>query len=99
MYAIRSYYVKTVPVTIYFTVDYRQQGDVWMLSKVKGNLKMRVINRTENVNTLYNAQSELLITEMKPMSGSKYKYSETFKEAYILSDEINASDVDRNNFV
>ncbi len=86
--------IKTVPVTIYFTVDYRQQGDVWMLSKVKGNLKMRVINRTENVNTLYNAQSELLITEMKPMSGSKYKYSETFKEAYILSDEINASDVD-----
>ncbi len=87
--------IKSTPVFTQYHIDYRPYGDKWLLNSVRGELKIKMLDkRHKKTKTNYYARAELLITDAQNGKGQKIKYSESFKSNYILADQITNYDED-----
>jgi hypothetical protein len=86
--------VKSVPVFTQYHIDYRPYNEKWLLNSVRGKIKIKMVDKKEKVQSLYEVTAELLITNAKDGTGKKIKYTESFKPYYVLADKINSYDPD-----
>jgi hypothetical protein len=85
---------KAKPYMAKYHIDYRPFNDKWILNSVKGEMKVKVVVKKSSINSDFQAVTEMLITDMRPVDGNLPKYNETFKPNYILSDQIKGLDED-----
>ncbi len=85
----------TKPYYARYLVQYRPWKGIWVLSKVKGEMSVRIYDRSEKEKSVFETVSELLITDFEPTSGRvRFPASEYFRPAYSLSDQIGEFDPD-----
>ncbi|MGQ1891562.1 carboxypeptidase-like regulatory domain-containing protein [Thermophagus sp. OGC60D27] len=84
-YRARPYFAR-------YHIDYRPWKDKWILNSIRGELSMKIIDRKKRVKTVFNTVSEMLITDLQPGQKKDLRWSESFKENYILSDQIEIYD-------
>lgn len=86
---------KTKPYYARYLVQYRPWNGIWVLSKVKGELSVRIYDRSEKEKSVFETVSELLITDFEQTIGRiRFPASEYFRPAYSLSDQIGEFDPD-----
>lgn len=86
---------KTKPYYARYLVQYRPWNGIWVLSNVKGELSVRIYDRSEKEKSVFETVSELLITDFEPTTGRiRFPASEYFRPAYSLSDQIGEFDPD-----
>lgn len=85
---------RTRPFFARYHIDYRPWKDKWVLNSVKGEVSMKIIDREKKVRTVFNTVSEMLITDLRPGERKELRWSEAFREDYILSDQIETYDPD-----
>jgi hypothetical protein len=85
---------RTRPFFARYHIDYRPWEDKWVLNSVKGEVSMKIIDREKKVRTVFNTVSEMLITDLRPGERKELRWSEAFREDYILSDQIETYDPD-----
>lgn len=83
---------KAKPFYARYIVEYRPYKGKWILSHVRGEIKVKVVDKSNKVNSNFTAVTELLISDLKPADGRKLKYSESFKANYVLADQITEYD-------
>ncbi|MCW3787704.1 carboxypeptidase-like regulatory domain-containing protein [Plebeiibacterium sediminum] len=87
--------IKSTPIYTQYHIEYRPMGDKWILNNIRGELKIKIIDkRNKKTKSLYNTTSELLVTNAINGKGQKIKYSDTFKSSYVLADWITNYDED-----
>lgn len=85
--------VKARPKQADYSVDYRFVNNKWILNKVTGLIVVNIVNKKHKINSDFKAVSELLISDCNVYREGRFKWSETFKESYVLADEIQETDV------
>ncbi|PRY95978.1 carboxypeptidase-like protein [Marinilabilia salmonicolor] len=85
---------RTKPSFARYRIDYRPWNDKWILNSVRGEVNMKVIDRKENIRTVFNTVSELLITDLRDGERKEFRWSDAFRADYILSDQIESYDDD-----
>ncbi|WP_291859784.1 carboxypeptidase-like regulatory domain-containing protein [Marinilabilia sp.] len=85
---------RTKPSFARYHIDYRPLKDKWVLNSVRGEVNMKVIDRKENLRTVFNTVSELLVTDLRPGERKEFRWNESFRADYILSDQIESYDKD-----
>lgn len=85
---------RTRPSFARYRIDYRPWNDKWILNSVRGEVNMKVIDRKENIRTVFNTVSELLVTDLRPGERKEFRWKESFRSDYILSDQIESYDRD-----
>lgn len=83
---------RTRPIFAKYRIDYRPWGDKWVLNSVRGEVSMKIADRKKNVRTEFNTVSEMLITDLREGNRKEFRWSESFKANYILSEEIESFD-------
>ncbi|WP_232526709.1 carboxypeptidase-like regulatory domain-containing protein [Marinilabilia rubra] len=83
---------RTKPIFAKYRIDYRPWGDKWVLNSVRGEVSMKIADRKKNVRTEFNTVSEMLITDLREGNRKEFRWSESFKANYILSEEIESYD-------
>jgi hypothetical protein len=84
-YRAKPYYAR-------YLVDYRPYKDKWMLNFVRGEIKVKVVDKKQRLKSDFVARTEMLITDLRPIDGEKIKYSDTYKPDYVLYDEVGEDD-------
>jgi hypothetical protein len=81
--------ITSTPVFTQYHVDYRPYGDRWLLNSVRGEVKIKMLDRRhKKKRSLYHIKAELLITNATNGKGQRIRYAESFKPNYILADKI-----------
>lgn len=80
--------VKARPVKIGYTVSYLPLNGKWFLNTVKGDLKFRVRSRNKLFSSLFNAQTELLVTKRDFSVSYPFHRKETFKSRHLLTEVL-----------
>ena len=75
-----------------YYLDYRQYRNKWMLNRVSGEIKVRVIGTKNKIRSDFFAKTEMVITDLRPVDEERIKNSETYKPNEILYDEVQKSD-------
>jgi hypothetical protein len=83
---------RTKPAFARYRIDYRPWKDKWVLNSVRGEVNMKVIDRKENIRTVFNTVSELLVTDLRPGGRKEFRWNDSFRADYILSDQIESYD-------
>jgi hypothetical protein len=83
---------RTKPSFARYRLDYRPWKDQWVLNSVRGEVNMKVIDRKENIRTVFNTVSELLVTDLRPGGRKEFRWNDSFRADYILSDQIESYD-------
>ncbi len=83
---------RTKPSYARYRIDYRPWNDEWVLNSVRGEVNMKVIDRKEKIRTVFNTVSELLVTDLRPGERKEFRWNDSFRENYILSDQIESYD-------
>jgi hypothetical protein len=83
---------RTKPAFARYRIDYRPWKDKWVLNSVRGEVNMKVIDRKENLRTVFNTVSELLVTDLRPGERKEFRWNDSFRADYILSDQIESYD-------
>jgi len=86
--------IKAKPVFARYSINYRPYKDIWLLNKIKGEMKVKVNDRNKNTKHTFEAVSELLMSDYTGADNIKFKPSEQFKASYILTDQIKEYDPD-----
>ncbi len=87
--------IKSTPIYTQYHIEYRPMGDKWVLNNIRGELKIKIIDkRNKKTKSIYTATSELLVTNVIEGKGQKIRYSDTFKSNYVLADWITNYDKD-----
>lgn len=87
--------ITSTPVFTQYHVDYRPNGDIWLLNSVRGEVKIKMLDkRHKKKRSLYHIKAELLITNATNGKGQRIRYAESFKPNYILADKITNYDED-----
>ena len=81
----------TLPIMAKYQINYRPFNGQWMLSYVRGELKLKVSNKSHHINTTFTAVTELSISEANI---GKYKI---FKNGYVRASEIVSDRVVENS--
>jgi hypothetical protein len=84
--------VKASPYFAVYHIDYRPFQDKWVLNRVKGEIKVRVKDKVQHFNSDFEAVTEMLITDFRPVDGERFRYSDSFKADYVLSEQIETLD-------
>jgi hypothetical protein len=84
--------IKARPVFARYTINYRPYKNIWLLNKIRGEMKIRVNDRNRKTKHTFEAVSELLMSSYKNADKLKFKPSEQFKASYILTDKIKEYD-------
>lgn len=82
---------KSIPLLAEYQVNYRPDGNKWILSYVRGELKIKIINKEYKENNIFTATTELAITE-----SSEGKY-QILKDGIVHSSEIVADRATENS--
>ncbi len=98
----RNYLIKrdarrfiTKPYLARYYVDYRPWGNIWILNKVRGEVSLRITDKSNKQRSDIQTISEILVSDLvKAESRQKHKWFGTFKADYILSDNIGDFDPD-----
>lgn len=85
---------RTKPSFARYRIDYRPWNDKWILNSVRGEVNMKVIDRQENIRTVFNTVSELLVTDLRTGDRKEFRWNDAFRADYILSDQIESYDDD-----
>lgn len=85
---------RTKPAFARYRIDYRPWKDKWVLNSVRGEVNMKVIDRKKNIRTVFNTVSELLVTDLRPGDRKEFRWNDSFRANYILSDQIESYDQD-----
>jgi hypothetical protein len=80
------------PVRVLYQVSYRHSDTQWHLSNARASINFRVKSKTEKVNSLFSSVSELLVTDIKPEEGTRYKRNELFSSKDIFTEMVNNYD-------
>ncbi|TLX74892.1 carboxypeptidase-like regulatory domain-containing protein [Labilibacter sediminis] len=86
--------VKSIPIYTQYYVDYRPYKDKWILNNVRGEIKIKMLDKRNKTKSIYSATAEMLITDAINGKGQKIRYSEAYKQNYILADHITNYDPD-----
>jgi hypothetical protein len=80
------------PVRVSYQVSYRRSDTQWHLSNARASIKFRVKSKKDKVNSLFYSVSELLVTDIKPDEGTRFKRNELFNSKDIFTEMINKYD-------
>ncbi|MCL3780277.1 hypothetical protein EMN47_07710 [Prolixibacteraceae bacterium JC049] len=80
--------VRARPVGISYTVSYVPMKGKWFLNTVKGDLKFRVRSRNKLFSSLFNAQTELLVTKRDFSVTHPFHRREAFRSRHILTEVL-----------
>ncbi|MGM0377859.1 MAG: carboxypeptidase-like regulatory domain-containing protein, partial [Bacteroidota bacterium] len=83
---------RTKPFYARYHIDYRPWNDKWVLNKVRGEVSMRIVDKEKRIRTVFNTVSEMIITDLRPGERKEFRWGNSFKENYILSDQIESYD-------
>lgn len=81
----------SIPLSAEYQISYRPDGPIWILSYVRGELKMRITNKSNRENSVFTAITELAITE-----STEGKY-QLLKDGIVHSNEILANRATENS--
>ena len=84
--------IKAKPEFARYYISYRPYKDIWLLNKVKGEMKIRVTDKNSNKKHIFIAVSEMLLSNYKDAGNTRFKPSEQFKSNYILTEQIKEYD-------
>ncbi len=84
--------IKAKPVYARYYINYRPYKGIWLLNKVKGEMKIKVNDRDKNKKHIFIAVSEMLLSNYRDADDIKFKPSEQFKSNYILTEQIKGYD-------
>lgn len=85
---------RTRPIYARYEIDYRPWEDKWVLNNVRGEVSMRIVDREKRIRTVFKTVSELLVTDLRPGDRKEFRWSDSFKSDYVLSDQIESYDPD-----
>ncbi|MBN1800148.1 MAG: carboxypeptidase-like regulatory domain-containing protein [Candidatus Lokiarchaeota archaeon] len=86
---------KARPYFARYQVDYRPWGDLWVLHRVRGEVSLRIVDKSRRERSDIQTVSEMLVSDFKPAENrDRLKWVETFKSDYILSERIGDFDFD-----
>ncbi|MFO8001975.1 MAG: carboxypeptidase-like regulatory domain-containing protein [Marinilabilia sp.] len=83
---------KTRPFFARYQIDYRPWNGKWVLNSVRGEVKMRIVDREKRIRTVFNTVSEMVVSDLRHGDRKEFRWSDRFRENYILSDEIESYD-------
>ena len=84
--------LKAKPVFARYSINYRPYKDIWLLNKVRGEMKIKVNDKNKKAKHTFEAVSELLMSNYRNAGNVKFKPSEKFKASYILTEQIKEYD-------
>ena len=84
--------IKAKPVYARYYINYRPYNGIWLLNKVKGEMKIKVNDRHKHKKHVFTAVSEMLLSNYREAGNVKFKPSEQFKSDYILTEQIKEYD-------
>jgi len=76
------------PIKVDYKVSYRRANNKWHLSTAQASLRFKVKSKKDKVNSTFDSDSELLITDFKPDDGVRYKKDEMFNSKEIFTEII-----------
>ena len=80
---------KTRPFYARYYVQYRPWNDMWVLSKVRGEVSVRVFDRFERERSVFDTVSEMIISDFSIADHRiRIPATESFRADYILSEHI-----------
>ena len=80
--------VKAKPLEASYYIDYRPFQGRWILNKVRGIIRVHIVDKKHQVDSEFDAVTEMLISDMSSEGVERFKFSETFKPKYVLAEEI-----------
>lgn len=84
--------VKASPYFAIYHIDYRPFQNKWVLNRVKGEIKVKIKDKIQHFSSDFEAITEMMITDFRPVDGERLKYSQSFKPDYVLSEHIETFD-------
>ena len=98
----RSYLIKrdarrfrTRPFYAKYIVEYRPWKNVWVLSKVRGEVSLKINDRSKRERSVFHTVSEMLVTDFSVADQRRaFPWSETFRSDYVLSEHLGEFDPD-----
>lgn len=84
--------LKVRPVKAVYSIDYRMYKGKWILNKVSGEVLIHINDRKRKINSEFSAVNELLISDWELAPDIKIKPSESFRERYVLANQIDETD-------
>ena len=86
---------KTRPYFARYQVDYRPWGDLWVLNRVRGEVSLRIVDKSRRERSDIQTVSEMLVSDFtRAQSRQRIGWVEVFKADYILSERIGDFDPD-----
>ncbi len=86
---------KTRPFHAKYKVEYRPWKNGWVLSKVRGEVSLRIYDRSKRERSVFDTVSEMLVTEFTMANRRQsIPWSETYRSDYVLSDHLGEFDPD-----
>ncbi len=86
--------IKAKPGFAKYYINYRPYKNIWLLNKIKGEMKIRVTDKNNNKRHTFIAVSEMLMSDYQKAGKTRFKPSEQFKSNYILTEQIKNYDPD-----
>jgi hypothetical protein len=86
---------RTRPFYAKYKVEYRPWKNGWVLSNVRGEVSVRIYDRSKRERSVFDTVSEMLVTDFS-VAGQRHPipWSETYKSDYVLSDHLGEFDPD-----
>lgn len=86
---------KTRPFYARYYVQYRPWDDIWVISKVRGEVSVRVFDRSERERSVFETVSEMIISDFSIADHRiRIPATESFRADYILSEHVGDFDPD-----
>lgn len=86
----KSFHVR--PVQVHYRVSYRRSETKWHLSNAQASIEFRVRSKKDKINSLFHSVSDLLITDLKPDDGTRFKRNEVFGSRDIFTEMVSNYD-------
>ncbi|MGQ1946981.1 carboxypeptidase-like regulatory domain-containing protein [Geofilum sp. OHC36d9] len=84
---------KTRPFYARYRVSYRPLNGQWVLSGVKGEVSMKVVDRSRRERTVFSTVSEMVVSDMMVWNGRRpFKNAETVGASDVLAEQLGAFD-------
>ena len=86
---------KTRPYFARYVVDYRPWGSLWVLNRVRGEVSMRITDKSSGARSDIQTVSEMVVSDLTRAEGHpRVRGNEMFKADYVLSETITDFDPD-----
>jgi hypothetical protein len=84
---------KTRPFYARYRVSYRPLNGQWVLSGVKGEVSMKVVDRSRRERSVFSTVSEMVVSDMMVWNGGRpFKNAETIGASDVLAEQLGAFD-------